>query len=55
MLFITAFALIGLFSISKALPRGWMPAMPWLGGLPVRITASVVATAAHAGGVLAAI
>ena len=52
MLFIAAFALIGLFSISKALPRGSTPGTPWLRRLPVRFGASVIAAAALVGGVL---
>ncbi len=52
MLFITAFALIGLFSISKALPQGSTPDAPWLRRLPVRFGASVIAAAALVGGVL---
>ena len=52
MLFITAFALIGLFSISKALPQGSMPGTPWLRRVPVRFGASIVAVAAFVGGVL---
>jgi CorA-like Mg2+ transporter protein len=52
MLFIIAFALIGLFSISKVLPRRGMPAAALLGRLPVRLAASVIAAVALAGGVL---
>jgi Mg2+ and Co2+ transporter CorA len=54
-LFIAAFALFGLFAIAKALPHEPRPARrPWLNRLPVRIVTPVAASAAFAGGVLAA-
>jgi Mg2+ and Co2+ transporter CorA len=52
-LFITAFALISVFSISHALPHESVPRMRWLSRRPVRMGASVVAIAALVGGVVA--
>ena len=52
-LFITAFALIGLFWIAKALPQKSVSDHRWLGQFPVRFGSPMIAVAAFAGGVVA--